>query len=63
MERLTAGQKIEHNQLPGFVMDIEETAECETDLVRHEPHARYQITDPEGNKDWLCAYDVHEVTS
>ena len=25
------------------------------------PHSRYKIIDPEGNKDWLCAYDIRVI--
>lgn len=63
MKRLSVGQTIEHHEMPGFVMKIEAVKECEVDQFRSEPHSQYQITDPEGSQDWLCAYDVHEVTS
>jgi hypothetical protein len=48
--------------MPGFVMEIKAVGTCETDSARPEPHARYLITDPDGNDDWLCAFDVHAAT-
>jgi hypothetical protein len=30
-------------------------------LSREEKHLAYKITDPEGNEDWLCGYDVIQV--
>jgi hypothetical protein len=59
---LGLGDKIEHDLMPGFVMAIKGVGTCETDGARSEPHARYKITDPGGNEDWLCAYDVHPAT-
>ena len=55
------GDKIEHELVPGFTMTVEDTQPCETDGTRNEPHQQYQITDPDGNTDWLCAYDVRKV--
>ena len=52
------GDPIEHKLMPGFPMLVEEVEPCETGPGRDEPHSQYQITDPEGNTDWLCAYDV-----
>lgn len=53
-----AGDTIEHKLMPGFPMTVQEAAECETDGARPEPHSKYRITDPDGNEDWLCGYDV-----
>jgi hypothetical protein len=61
VDTFVVGQQIEHNDLPGFRMEILETASCEQDAARPESHHRYRITDPEGQQDWLCAYDVHAV--
>jgi hypothetical protein len=55
------GHKIEHDLMPGFVMEVRGVGSCETDGARSEPHARFKITDPDGNEDWLCAYDVHHA--
>jgi hypothetical protein len=55
------GDEIEHDLMPGLVMTVEDTQPCETDGSRSEPHRQYQVTDPDGNEDWLCAYDVHAV--
>jgi hypothetical protein len=55
------GDRIEHELMPGFVMTVENAQPCETDGTRNEPHQRYQITDPDGNTDWLCAYDVQKA--
>lgn len=61
MKNYATGDVIEHKDLPGFRMRVRETAPCETDAARPEPHLTYRITDPEGNEDWLCAYDVRRV--
>lgn len=53
------GDEIEHDLMPGFVMQVHAVKACETDGARSEAHASYKVTDPEGNEDWLCAYDVH----
>ena len=55
------GDRIEHKLMPGFAMVIQAAQECETDGSRSEPHRQYMITDPDGNVDWLCAYDVQAV--
>lgn len=55
------GDKIEHDLMPGFVMVVEDVATCERDGTRPEDHAKYKVTDPDGNEDWLCAYDVHRA--
>jgi hypothetical protein len=55
------GDRIEHELMPGFVMAVEESEPCETDCARPGLHRQYLITDPEGNRDWLCAYDVTKV--
>lgn len=53
-----AGDTIEHRLMPGFTMKVRDTRPCETDSARPEPHLQYEITDPDGNTDWLCSYDV-----
>jgi hypothetical protein len=55
------GQWIEHDLLPGFAMEVQGVRTCETDGARPEEHAAYKVTDPEGQADWLCAYDVSPV--
>jgi hypothetical protein len=55
------GATIEHNLMPGFPMTVLATKPCETDANRPVRHEAYKIIDPEGNEDWLCAADVHEV--
>lgn len=52
------GDVIEHRLMPGFAMTVLDTRECEKDANRREAHSAYQVRDPEGNLDWLCAYDV-----
>ena len=52
------GTRIEHKLMPGFVMEVQETRACETDGARPSLHKAYRVTDPAGNEDWLCAYDV-----
>jgi hypothetical protein len=61
MDRYKTGDTIEHELMPGFAMRVQDTRECETDAARPEPHSAYKITDPDGNEDWLCAYDVLKV--
>lgn len=56
--RAVKGDRIEHKLMPGFVMTVRGVRGCEQDATRPEPHSRYLITDPAGNDDWLCAYDV-----
>lgn len=56
------GDRIEHKLMPGFPMEVLEVARCETDSARPEAHDQYKITDPDGNEDWLCAYDVRRTT-
>jgi hypothetical protein len=55
------GATIEHNLVPGFRMTVIATRPCETDANRSVAHEAYEIVDMEGNRDWLCAADVHEV--
>lgn len=59
---LSLGDKIEHDLMPGFVMEVKGVGACETDGTRPKPHVKYLIKDPEGDDDWLCAYDVHAAT-
>lgn len=58
MDKFKAGDIIEHRLMPGFEMKVQDTRDCETDYARPEPHLAYRITDPDGNEDWLCAYDL-----
>ena len=58
---LGIGDEIEHDLMPGFVMKIQGVGPCETDGARPEKHSTFKITDPEGEEDWLCGYDVHPV--
>ncbi len=55
------GHYIEHKLLPGYLMRVKAVSQCEVDSSRPKPHNRYNITDPEGNDDWLCGYDVRKV--
>jgi hypothetical protein len=57
-----AGERIEHKLMPGFAMTVQAAEPCETDNGRPDAHSRYKITDPDGNEDWLCAYDVRGST-
>jgi hypothetical protein len=52
------GDRIEHKIMPGFPMKVLDTDDCETDGARPEAHQRFKVIDPEGNEDWLCAYDA-----
>jgi len=61
VKNLTTGDKIEHDLMPGFVMEIQGVRVCETDGGRPELHDAYKVTDPDGNTDWLCAFDVHRA--
>ena len=60
MDQFKTGDKIEHRLMPGFTMPVLEAKPCETDGNRSGPHQKYRITDPDGNTDWLCAYDVQK---
>ena len=44
--------------MTGYPMEVQETRACETDGARPSLHKAYRVTDPDGNEDWLCAYDV-----
>lgn len=55
------GDLIEHDLMPGFVMTVQETQPCEQSSNRYLPHSQYRITDPGGQEDWLCAFDVTRV--
>jgi hypothetical protein len=55
------GDLIEHKLVPGFAMEVRGIQACEQDGARPEPHSQYQVTDPEGSTDWLCAYDCRAV--
>ena len=57
--RARKGDRIAHDLLPGFAMTVEDVGHCTPDGARPVPHQMYKITDPGGNEDWLCAYDVH----
>jgi hypothetical protein len=56
---LGPGHRIEHDLMPGFVMEIRGVRSCQADSARPEEHAAFKVTDPRGKEDWLCAYDVH----
>jgi hypothetical protein len=60
MDQFEAGDKIEHILVPGYVMTVLDTRDCETDANTPEPHLAYKVTDPSGNEDWLCAYDAQK---
>jgi len=47
--------------MPGFVMTVQAVEPCETSGERSAPHNSYKITDPEGNEDWVCGWDVRKV--
>jgi hypothetical protein len=57
------GAVIEHVLMPSFRMTVQAVASCEPDprAGRPGPHSQYKVTDPDGNEDWLCAYDVREA--
>ena len=58
---IAAGQWIEHDLMPGYAMEVREVRACEPEPPRSAEHDSYKITDPEGQTDWLCAFDVHAV--
>lgn len=58
MDHYKPGDIIEHRLMPGYPMPVEDMRPCETDYNRPEPHLAYRVTDPDGNTDWLCAFDV-----
>jgi hypothetical protein len=58
---ITLGGKIAHDLEPGFVMTVEAVEPCDMGGALPEEHAQFQVTDPAGNTDWLCAYDVHRA--
>jgi len=60
-EDISLGEKIEHKLMPGFTMEVNGIKGCETGPGRETPHMQYKITDPDGNADWLCAYDVRRA--
>ncbi len=54
--------KLQFNASPLlWTFDDLDTEPCETDSARPETHDQYKVIDPEGNEDWLCAYDVTVV--
>lgn len=55
------GDQVIHEFVPGWVMVVEDVEPCETAGGRSEPHQMYKITDPDGNTDWLCSFDVKKV--
>lgn len=59
---IAVGDRLEHDLMPGFVMKAEAVKPCETDGARPDAHDQYQVTDPEGSTDWLCAYDVSKIS-
>lgn len=56
------GDTIEHKLMPGFAMTVQDQRWCPADNARPERHDAFKITDPDGNTDWLCAYDVVNVS-
>jgi hypothetical protein len=57
------GDRIEHKMLPGLILAVQEVKDCELDGARPEPHSQYRVLGPDGNTDWLCAYDCRAVRS
>ena len=60
MDQFKTGDVIEHRLMPGFTMPVLDTRECEIDGNRPAPHLAYKIEGPDGNEDWLCAWDVQK---
>lgn len=58
LPRYAIGTMIEHRLVPAFAIRVEAVRECEISPSRPGPHLAYRVTDPAGNTDWLCAYDV-----
>jgi hypothetical protein len=56
------GDRVEHFGVPGYRMTVQDVKPCQTDFARSEPHQQYKITDPAGNEDWVCGWDVRKVT-
>lgn len=64
MERIEVGDVIEHRLVPGLQMEVLDVMPCPNDPplpLLPEPHDSYQVRDPEGQLDWLCAHDVRLV--
>lgn len=57
----TVGDRIAHDLMPDFTMPVEDVRPCEQSSNRYFPHSQYKVTDPEGQTDWLCAFDVHKA--
>lgn len=54
--------KIEHKDMPGFVMEVLKEKPCLGDeRLYGENHSSYKVIDPEGQEDWLCSLDVRIV--
>jgi hypothetical protein len=60
LPKFDVGDVIEHELVPGFPMTVLAVRECEADpgIGRPAGHLAYAVIDPDGNQDWLCAYDV-----
>jgi hypothetical protein len=58
-----AGDRIELFGVPGYHMTVHDAKPCETDFARPEAHKQYKVTDPEGNEDWLCGWDVRKIAT
>ena len=60
VEGFEVGKTVEHRLMPGFRMVVQDGKPCETDAAHPVPHPAYLVTDPEGEDDWVCHYDVQK---
>lgn len=52
------GDFIHHDLIVGFATKVLEIRPCIPDWARPLDHDQYQVVDPDGQLDWVCAYDV-----
>ena len=60
---IKVGDTIAHKLVPDFHMEVLAIEPCPpTPPLRDDPgHDSYQVIDPDGRTDWLCAHDVIKV--
>ena len=57
------GDRIEMVLAPGYSMTVLSVKPCESGSDnRSGPHSQFRIIDPEGNADWLCAWDCVKIS-
>lgn len=53
------GDWIAYDRKPAIRMMVQAVKTCDLTPAGTEPHHAYQVTDPSGETDWVCALDVH----